>query len=118
MRSAMLVFGLMATLTGCATMGPADRTGARLPEGVTLLESEQDSCDGALHVEDGERGSRDVVVRPGQNASFRVSGERIEWTCIGESSTSDDTVDCPRDTSHVRVTRPASGDDFLLECYG
>jgi hypothetical protein len=118
MRSTILVCGFVATLAGCATMGSADRTGARLPDGVTLLESEQDSCEGALHVADGARGSRDIVVRAGQNASFRVDRERIEWTCIGESSTNDDTINCPDDTSHVRISRPASGDDFLLECYG
>jgi hypothetical protein len=118
MRSAILVCGFVATLVGCAASGPADRTGARLPEGVTLLDSEQESCDGALRVQDGESGSRDIVVRAGQNASFRVSQERIALTCVGENSTDEDTVDCPRDTSHVRITRPAAGDDFLLECYG
>lgn len=117
MRTAIFISGLVAVLAGCAATGPSDRTGARLPEGVTLLESEQDSCEGSLHVADGVRGSRDIVLRPGQNASFRVARERVAWTCVGESSTSD-AVNCPRDTSHVRITRPAAGDDFLLECYG
>jgi len=118
MRAITLCCGVLTVLAGCATTGPTDETGARLPDGVTLLESTQDRCSGIVHVNEGPRGSDEVVLRPGENASFRVSDERIEWVCIGESSTSDDDIDCPDDTSYVRITRPSAGEQFLLECYG
>lgn len=118
MRQLTFFCGLLVTLAGCATTGPTDTTGARLPDGVTLLESDQNRCAGVVHINEGPSGSRTIVLRPGQNASFRVRDERIEWTCIGENSSSDGRVDCPDATSHARITRPAAGDQFLLECYG
>jgi hypothetical protein len=118
MRTTTLLCAFVAVLAGCATTGPTDETGARLPDGVTLLESAQDRCTGIVHVNGGPRSSGEIVLRPGENASFRVSDERIEWVCIGEDSTNDDDLNCPDDTSHVRITRPAAGEQFLVECYG
>lgn len=118
MRQITLLCGLWVSLAGCVTTGPSDSTGARLPDGVTLLESDQNRCAGVVHVDQGASGSRNIVLRPGQNASFRVSDERIEWTCIGETSTTDGSVVCPSSTSYARITRPAAGEQFLLECYG
>ena len=110
----------ISALAGCATTsGSSDNATARLPTGVTLLESDQDRCAGVVHVDDGSvRNSREVAIRPGQDAAFRVDRDRIEWTCIGESSTDSDEVDCPERTSYVRITRPAAGEEFLVECYG
>lgn len=117
MRSALLLGGLLVSVAACVTTDPTNETGARLPDGVTLLESGEDSCEGVVHIAEGIRGS-EVVVRAGQNASFRATGDEIEWTCVGESSASEDSLECPDDTSYVRITRPAAGDDFLVECYG
>jgi hypothetical protein len=118
MRLITLGSGLLMVMAGCATTGPTDETGARLPDGVTLLESTQDRCSGVVHVNEGPRDAGEIVLRPGQNASFRVADERIEWVCIGDDSTSDDNLNCPDETSHVRITRPSAGEQFLVECYG
>ncbi len=110
-----------ALLAGCATVG-SDETGARLPTGVTLLDSNTDRCSGTVHVDERSAASRDIVLRPGENAAFRVDDRdrdrRIEWTCIGQSSSDRDSVSCPDRTSYVRITRPSNGDQMLVECYG
>lgn len=118
MRTGLALCAFIATLAGCATSTTNDTTGARLPTGVTLLKSEKDSCTGVVHVDQGSSGSREIVVRSGQNASFRVDDEPVGWTCIGETKAQSDRVSCPSRTSYVRITRPAAGDDFLVECYG
>lgn len=112
-------------LAGCAsTSGLGERAGGtRLPTGVTLLRSDQEQCSGVVQVYD-EKGSNrkerpELVVRRGENATFVVKDEdELEWTCVGESSTDSEDVNCPNDTSHVRVTRAATGGDLLFECYG
>jgi hypothetical protein len=116
-----------ALVSGCALIGAEvdeDATYAQLPTGVTLLDSEQDECDGIVQVAERtalRRGSDDLVIRRGQNATFEVDLEDddVSWSCIGESGTDErDEVDCPDATSHVRITREAEGDNFVLECYG
>ena len=42
----------------------------------------------------------------------------IGWTCVGEAETDRNTAECPDETSHVRITRASTGNEFLLECYG
>jgi hypothetical protein len=108
-----------ATLAGCATGTSGSSTGAvRLPAGVTLLESDQDRCSGVVHLDEGSvRSSREIAIRPGQDAAFRVESDRIEWTCIGETTTNSDAVECPDRTAYVRITRPPAGEEFLVECY-
>jgi hypothetical protein len=115
----------MALVAGCAltTTTDEDSRAARLPTGVTLLESDQNECDGLVQIdEDSVGGSRrsDLVIQQGQNATFEVDEQEDEigWSCVGESDSDEDTVDCPDNTSHVRITRASTGDDFLLECYG
>jgi hypothetical protein len=115
----------VAFLVGCAvtTESDEDSRAARLPTGVTLLESDQNECNGVVRIdEDSVEGSRrsDLVIQQGQNATFEVDEEddEIGWSCVGESDADEDTIDCPDDTSHVRITRATTGDDFLLECYG
>lgn len=117
MRTGLALCAFVATLAGCATTTTSDTTGARLPTGVTLLKSEKDSCAGVVHVDQGTSGSREVTVRAGQNASFKVDAEPVGWTCIGETRAQNDRLTCPSRTSYVRITR-AAGDDFLVECYG
>lgn len=113
---------------GCATVTTTDgdaRT-ARLPTGVTLLESDRNECDGAVAIDETSIGNArrsDLVIQRGQNATFEVDVDdeddvEIEWTCVGAADTDRDSADCPDDTSHVRITRASTGDEFLLECYG
>jgi hypothetical protein len=112
---------------GCAatTTNSDDRT-ARLPTGVTLLESDRHECEGSVALDESIVASArraDLVIQRGANATFEIDADRgedveIEWTCVGASDTERDTVECPEETSHVRVTRASSGDEFVLECYG
>ena len=62
----------LGLLAGCATSSSEDST-ARLPTGVKLLDSDRDTCDGVVHVNSRSvASSREVVVRPGQNAAFEL----------------------------------------------
>jgi hypothetical protein len=125
----LMLLAPWVVLGGCASVdvngGSRD---ARLPTGVTLLGSDRDECGGIIQVREerstGQSRGAELVLRQGQNATFEIdedansNDDEIEWTCIGESSSSTDSVDCPDDTSHVRITRSAQGEDFLLECFG
>jgi hypothetical protein len=122
-----LVAALAVLGAGCATTTTDDDArSARLPTGVTLLDSDRNECAGAVTIDETSVANArrsDLVIQRGQNATFEVDAERdedveIEWTCVGSSDTDRDTVECPEDTSHVRVTRASTGNDFLLECYG
>ena len=67
----------------------------------------------------------DLVVQRGENATFQIDIDdeaedenvEIRWTCVGDVAAEREAVGCPDETSHVRITR-ATGNDFLLECYG
>jgi hypothetical protein len=120
---------LLAVLgAGCATTtsNDDDARSARLPTGVTLLESDRNECAGAVTIDETSVANArraDLVIQRGQNATFEVDADRdddveIEWTCVGSSDTDRESVECPEETSHVRVTRASTGNDFLLECYG
>jgi hypothetical protein len=113
---------------GCATTTTSDEDArtARLPTGVTLLESDRNECEGSVAIDETAiAGSRraDLVVQRGQNATFEVDVDgnddvEIEWTCVGVADADRNTAECPEETSHVRITRASTGDEFLLECYG
>ena len=114
--------------TGCATVSTTndDAQTARLPTGVTLLESNRERCEGSVAIDEtsivNARRS-DLVISRGQNAVFAVDENadddvEVEWTCVGAADADRETVECPDDTSHVRITRGSTGDEFLLECYG
>jgi hypothetical protein len=117
-----------ALSSGCAltTESDEDARTARLPTGVTLLESDRNECEGAVAIDErAVRGSRraDLVIQRGQNATFEVDGDAdddidIDWTCVGAANAERESVECPEDTTHVRITRASTGDEFLLECYG
>ena len=103
-----------------------DDRAARLPTGITLLESDRNECDGSVALDESLVASArraDLVIQRGANATFEIDADNdedveIEWTCVGASDTDRNTSECPEETSHVRITRSATGDDFLLECYG
>ena len=113
---------------GCATTTETDEDArtARLPTGVTLLESDRNECEGSVAIDENSVESArraDLVIQRGQNATFEVDGDadedvEIDWTCVGAANAERETVECPEDTSHVRITRASTGDEFLLECYG
>ena len=103
-----------------------DARAARLPTGVTLLDSNREVCAGPVAIDDRViAGAReDLVVQRGENATFQIDTDDededenvVGWTCVGDVTAERDAVRCPDETSHVRVTR-ATGNDFLLECYG
>ena len=120
--TAFVAFG-----AGCATTGTDNNDGrsARLPTGITLLDSDRDQCAGSVAIDESviaNAARSDLVIQQGQNATFQVDGDNdedieIEWTCVGTASTDRNAVVCPDETSYVRITR-GTGDDFLLECYG
>ena len=113
--------------TGCVTTATnEDARTARLPTGVTLLDSDSNRCSGSVAIDERSIASArrsDLVIQRGQNATFTVDADaqddvEIDWTCVGSANAERETAECPDDTSHVRITREATGDDFLLECYG
>lgn len=91
-----------------------------------MLDSNREQCAGSITIDERSVASArrsDLVISRGQNAVFEVDendDDEIEvgWTCVGESDTERERVECPDDTSHVRITRGSTGDEFLLECYG
>lgn len=129
-RSQSLVFltAFVVLGTGCATVSTSndDARAARLPTGVTLLDSNREQCAGSVALDERSIASSrrsDLVISRGQNAVFEVEendGDDIPvgWTCVGAADAERERVECPDDTSHVRITRGSTGDEFLLECYG
>jgi hypothetical protein len=121
--AAFVVFG-----TGCATVSTTneDARTARLPTGVTLLESNREQCAGSVAIDETSIANArrsDLVISRGQNAVFAVDEDadddiEVDWTCVGAVDADRETIECPDDTSHVRITRGSTGDEFLLECYG
>lgn len=116
-----------ALAAGCATVTTDDDArDARLPTGVTLLDSDRNDCAGTVAIDERSIGSsrnEDLVIQRGQNATFEVEADEdddveIEWTCVGDADANRDSVQCPEETSHVRITRATTGSEFLFECYG
>jgi hypothetical protein len=112
---------------GCAvTTTTDDDRAARLPTGITLLESDRSECEGSVAIDEtvvANARRADLVIQRGANATFEVDGDadedlEIEWTCVGANDTERNSAECPEETSHVRITRAATGDELLLECYG
>ena len=125
----LLCLAALAALSGgcviTSTTGD-DARNARLPTGVTLLDSDRNQCAGAVTIDDGSIASAqrsDLVIQPGQDATFRVEENaaddvEIDWTCVGSVNAERSTAECPDDTEYVRITRDDTGSAFLLECFG
>ncbi len=112
---------------GCATTTTTDDDrAARLPTGVTLLESDRSECEGSVAIDESVVASArraDLVIQRGANATFEIDADgdedvEVEWTCVGANDTERNSAECPEETSHVRITRAATGDELVLECYG
>jgi hypothetical protein len=122
----LAAFAVLAA--GCATTTTTDEDArsARLPTGVTLLDSDRNECAGSVAIDESSIASArraDLVIQRGQNAVFEIDADdnddvEIDWTCVGTADTDRETSECPEDTSHVRITRATTGNEFLLECYG
>src|SRR5918994_7414491 len=90
-----LVLTAFAVLgTGCAvTTTTDDDRSARLPTGVTLLESDRSECEGSVAIDESVVASArraDLVIQRGANATFEIDADddedvEIEWTCVGAS---------------------------------
>ena len=112
---------------GCVTTATDDNDGrsVRLPTGATLLDSDRSECEGAVAIDErivASARNSDLVIERGQNATFQVDPDtdddfEVEWTCVGAANTDRNALECPEETSFVRITRGAD-DEFLLECYG
>jgi hypothetical protein len=127
-QSLMFLAAFAVLGTGCvstATSGD-DTRNARLPVGVTLLDSDRSQCQGTVAIDEGSIANArtsDLVIQPGQNATFTVDADEdddveVDWRCIGTAEAERETTTCPDATSHVRITRELAGNEFLLECYG
>jgi hypothetical protein len=117
----------LAAAAGCTSLdsgGGQSPRYARLPTGLTLLDTDTGRCTGSVQVREEENGrtrESELVLRPGENATFTVDvddGDELAWSCVGESRSESSEVDCPDATSHVRITRRVEGADLALECYG
>ena len=116
MRSAMaaLVLGAAAVLVGVNTVTFAQDDD--LPDRSTLLKSDDTPCDGDLILESDDDDDDDVRrVRRGQDRVFEIDNENVSWVCLGENETRSDTMECPSETTHLRITR--DDDVATFECY-
>lgn len=130
--SLTLVVAALVVVGGCATTNTtaANARYAKLPTGVTLLNTDTGRCSGSVQVREEQSGKvheQQLVLAPGENATFPVDvrdGDRLSWSCVGDNRSGDtrsvtsNRVDCPDATSHVRISRRAEGSDLTLECYG
>lgn len=131
--SLTLVAAALVVIGGCATSGhnaTANARYAKLPTGVTLLNTDTARCAGSVEVRrerSGRLHEQQLALAPGENATFPVDvrdGDRLSWSCAGDARSGDtrsatsNVVDCPDATSHVRISRRADGSDLTLECFG
>ena len=131
--SLTLVVAALVVVGGCATghnTTAANARYAKLPTGVTLLNTDTGRCSGSVQVREEQSGrvhEQQLVLAPGENATFPVDardGDRLSWSCVGDTRSGDtrsvtsNRVDCPDTTSHVRISRRVEGSDLTLECFG
>jgi len=91
----------------------------RLPDGVTLLGSDSAPCRDALMVEPRSESADDDVtrIRQGEFVVLEVDDPNVGWVCLGDESSSD-TMECPGETTHVRISRSIDDEVVLFECFG
>ena len=113
----------LSLLGGCGTMGATglgeEAGGTNLPTGLRLLGADDGPCAGPVQLVSGIRDDADRLrISPGQNVTFRVEEQDVGWACLDEQSAASDTMECPDETTHLRVTHAAGGREVLFECYG
>jgi hypothetical protein len=118
---------LSAGCTSLSTTTGSDPRTARLPTGVTLLDSNRGQCAGSVSIDAtsfAPARRSDLVLQRGENATFELDVDaddddpEVAWTCVGTAAAERESTECPDYTSYVRITRESTGDNFLLECYG
>ena len=122
----LLIPALLIVCAGCESLGTGPSESyryARLPTGLTLLDTDTGRCEGTVQVREEQDGRDDeVVLKPGENATFEIRNDgdedEIEWSCIGGERSVSEHIDCPDATSHVRILRRADRGDITTECYG
>src|SRR5262245_57639049 len=101
---ALVIAALLTLCAGCESLGtgPSESSRyARLPTGLTLLDTDTGRCDGTVQVREEQRGrpDEDVVLKPGENATFEIRNDgdedEIEWSCIGGERSVNQRIDCP-----------------------
>jgi hypothetical protein len=123
--------GALAALAlyGCEAMSTTPGLGEEADmadlSGMTLLGSDQAECEGVLQVDADQDADEDFddgrFVESGQNATFELDdeNENLPWACVGEDGDrASDTLECPDNATHVRITRADDGGEVLFECYG
>lgn len=115
---------LVWLIAGAVAVGAASAQefGTRLPNGVTLLGADSTPCRNTLILEPRDervqrRDDEEARVREGQFVVLEVDDPNLGWTCLGDSTRSD-TMECPQDTTHVRISRSIDDDIVLFECFG
>lgn len=124
MRSGIVSFvavaaGLVSGLAVIGTVSFAQEAGnARLPVGSTLLGADDTACNGDLVLESGisRANDRERRIGQGQHALFQVDSGNIGWSCV--DSDRSDTMECPSETTHVRISRSGLDNVVVFECYG
>ncbi|HEX6992723.1 MAG TPA: hypothetical protein VF339_01110 [Gammaproteobacteria bacterium] len=121
---AKLVWAVAGAVAGCAAS--AQEVGTRLPNGVTLLGADSAPCADVLMIEPSGGGEDDAPdlrdddvarVREGQFVVLEVTDPNVGWVCLGDPTRSD-TMECPSETTHVRISRNIDEDVVLFECFG
>jgi hypothetical protein len=103
---------LVLLLGGCVVT-TTEREG--LPNGVTLLDSDQGLCSGTVEID----GHPDVRIDEGEQSVLAVDDdEDIEWQCITDLDSDEGEFECPDGTEYIRVSRDEDDSEFTLECYG
>src|SRR6478735_8912802 len=95
--SLTLVVAALVVVGGCATTNTtaANARYAKLPTGVTLLNTDTGRCSGSVQVREEQSGKvheQQLVLAPGENATFPVDvrdGDRLSWSCVGDTRSGD-----------------------------
>ena len=113
---------------GCAVTTTTERTrAARLPTGMTLLESDRSRMrrvgDDRRKPRSRARDAADLVIQRGQNATFEMDADadedvEIGWTCVGSPKRSATPPSVPTKRRTCASHAPRRVNEFLLECYG
>jgi hypothetical protein len=116
-----LCVGLLA-LPGCGSLIPGGSgapisgygSGVTLPAGAELIDSSEEVCRNNLQF--GAETPR-IIVERGETAAFAVTDRNIAWYCVADGIPYAYHTKCKRGTTFARVTRPNTGNNFLIECF-
>lgn len=107
---------LLCGLTMSTTAFADDRDDSGLPHDAQVLKSDDTECDGVLMASGLKSDETAERVKEGDERTFKVQGQNVPWTCLGEEGSRSGTMECPEQTTHVRITH--EGNVAKFECYG